>query len=206
MPNDAGLFTKEEVEALIKERVDRQAASHKIALDAVREELVKTRAQATEHAAAAAKLAELTAAQRKAERDAVWSGLGLAERAKLREALEAEYDAAPVEAGKDRPALGDWLKLQRETAGSLAHDLLGILPAAPAQPAATTTTQTQRPPPTTQPATPATPAAGDPAAAFIAHRAAAMSGMAKLDPAKRREAGAALIEQAKALAAGKTTV
>ena len=206
MPNDAGLFTKEEVEALIKERVDRQAASHKIALDAVREELVTTRAKATQYEAAAGKLAELTAAQRKAERDAVWSGLGLAERAKLREALEAEYDAAAAPDGADKPALGDWLKAQREAPGSLAHDLLGILPAAPAQPAATTTAQTQRPPPTTQPATPATPAAGDPAAAFIAHRAAAMSGMAKLDPAKRREAGAALIEQAKALAAGKTTV
>jgi len=206
MPNEAGLFTKEEVEALIKERVDRQAASHKVALDAVREELVTTRAKATQYEAAAGKLAELTAAQRKAERDAVWSGLGLAERAKLREALEAEYDAAAAPDGADKPALGDWLKAQREAPGSLAHDLLGILPAAPAQPAATTTTQTQRPPPTTQPATPATPAAGDPAAAFIAHRAAAMSGMAKLDPAKRREAGAALIEQAKALAAGKTTV
>ena len=206
MPNEAGLFTKEELEAAIKERVDRQNAAHKIALDAVREELVKTRAQATEHAAAAAKLAELTAAQRKAERDAVWSGLGLAERAKLREALEAEYDAAPVEAGKDRPALGDWLKLQRETAGSLAHDLLGILPAAPAQPAATTTTQTQRPPPTTQPATPATPAAGDPSTAFLAHRETAMAGLRGLSPDERRKAGLALIDQAKALAAGKTTV
>lgn len=156
-------------------------------IEAFKAELATARSEAEANKAAAARLAELTAAQVRAERDQVFEQAGIKGKQHLARLIEQEYDALQVEAGKERPSFADWIASQRSDPESMVGQLIGAPPASIAQPAQNQT-PAQRSPAATVPATPANPGAADPKAAAKASFDAAMKAAEGLPVAERSAA------------------